>query len=149
MDPIWHKFVQNWRSKWAYALAPRSIYQNRLSSNRTLANEIHHPEIKSHLFKNHFFQCLASGHLALVSRASKRLVVRFVPVFGAPQYKIVARNTEAGPLQGPCHTGTCMCDIMRLRPATVYTLWFRTCKRESFFLCDLRAVNSVRCHHAS
>ncbi len=85
--------------------------KNTLTSNRTYAYEIHHSERKSHLFKVHSFQNVASERLTLVYRASTQLFIRFVPVFGATQYNIVARNTEAGPFKGTCHTSTYMCDI--------------------------------------
>ncbi len=52
---------------------------------------------ESHIYLKFFFcQNLASERLTLVYRASTQLAIRFVPVFGATQYSIVARNTEAG-----------------------------------------------------
>ncbi len=96
---------------------------------------------ESHIYsKFFFFQNLASERLTLVYRASTQLVIRIVPVFGATQYSIFARNSEAGPFKGTCHTSTYMCDIMGLRPASAFTLWLRTCIRETFLLCDLRAI---------
>ncbi len=82
----------------------------------------------------------ASEGLEVVYRGSDRIVVRFVPVYGESQYYIVARSTEAGPFKGKCDTSSHTCDISGLRPSSSYTLWLRSCERETFLLCDLRAV---------
>ncbi len=83
---------------------------------------------------------LASGHLTPVYRSSDKIAVRFVPVIGAAQYNIVARNSEAGPFEGTCDTSSYTCAILGLRPASLYTVWLRTCQRERFLLCDLCAI---------
>ncbi len=53
---------------------------------------------------------------------------------------MVARNTNAGPFKGKCDTSSYTCEIVGLSPASLFTLWLRTCSRQTYLLCDLLAI---------
>ncbi len=120
---------------------PKSAYKSTLTTNRKCF--FSHQFILGgySLFLCPCFVCiLASEGLTLVYRSPTRVVVRFVPTYNIEEYSIVARNTEVGPFQGTCDASTYICDITNLRPASVYILWLRTCKRSGFLYCDLLAI---------
>ncbi len=78
--------------------------------------------------------------MTLIYRSMDRVFVQFIPVFGGTGYNIVARNTQYGPVEGNCDATSYTCNIGGLKPASLYTLWLRTCRRDGYRFCDLRAI---------
>ncbi len=86
------------------------------------------------------FLLQVTERLNLIYRSVDRIVVGFVPTFGGSNYSMVARNAKYGYVEGKCETISYSCDIMGLQPANLYTLWLRTCRRNGYMYCDLRAI---------
>ncbi len=82
----------------------------------------------------------ATDKLRLLFRSTSNIFVQFDPVFGGTEYSIAARNSQYGVVERDCDSITYICSIVGLKPASVYTLWLRTCRRDNYRFCDLRAI---------
>ncbi len=82
----------------------------------------------------------ATERLNILFRSSNMVIVQFAPVNGSTAYNIVARNTKSGAVEGKCDTTSYTCEISGLQAGSWFTLWLRTCRRNGYRYCDLRAL---------